>query len=254
MTERFKDCFSKVAKGYAKFRPTYPAALFEWLATLPARRRLAWDCACGSGQATTGLAACFDRVIATDASQAQIDSAPKTLANVEWRVAPAHESGLPEAGIDLVTVAQALHWFDPEAFYREVYRVLREDGVIAVWTYGINQVEGTAVNDLVQDFYSNVVGPYWPPERHLIESKYATLPFPFSEFSVPAFQMLAAWNLDQLLGYFRTWSATNRYIAANGHDPVDALAQQLTPIWGQPQQTRTITWPLTVKAGALLPS
>ena len=166
----FADHFSDVAARYAGFRPHYPAALFEYLATLVPRDSSVWDCACGNGQATSDLAARFSKVFATDASREQIASATPSP-NVEYRVALAEESGLPSGSVQLLTIAQALHWFDLPKFYPEVRRVVTPGGVIVAWAYGINQVEGEAVNGIVQDFYSNVVGPHWPPERHRAKAR-----------------------------------------------------------------------------------
>lgn len=248
MSTSFNDHFSAVSTAYAKFRPTYPPELFSWLASLPAERAIAWDCAAGSGQASVGLAAHFGRVIATDASQAQVD-AGVTHERVDYRVAPAEASGLPEHSVDLVTVAQALHWFDLDAFYNEVRRVLKPTGALAVWTYGILSIEGDDVDAIAQRFYRDVVGPYWPPERAIVEAGYRTLPFPFREVEPPPFAMTAQWSLPQLVGYFSSWSATARYIAMNGKDPTLELRAELLPLWGDPQRTRTITWPLAVRAG-----
>jgi ubiquinone/menaquinone biosynthesis C-methylase UbiE len=249
---KFHDHFSRVADRYADFRPHYPAALFDWLATLAARDGLVWDCAAGSGQATLDLARRFDRVIATDASGEQI-AAAAPHPRVEYRVAPAEASGLPAASVALVTVAQALHWFDLERFYAEARRVLRPDGVLAVWAYGINEVEGEAVNALVQDFYANVVGPYWPPERRLVEEGYRTVPFPWAELAPPPFRMEARWTLPQLLGYFGTWSATNRYAQATGRDPLPPLAEALRGVWGAADLPRLVAWPLALRAGRKAP-
>jgi len=220
MSQTFHDHFSAVAGRYADFRPHYPAALFDYLTTLVPRTALVWDCAAGNGQASVDLGARFDKVIATDASREQIASAaphPK----IEYRVARAEASGLADQSIGLVTVAQALHWFDFDRFWAEVKRVLKPDGIIAVWAYGINDVEGDAVNRLVQEFYSATVGPYWPPERKMVENGYRTIPFPFHEITPPPINMEARWNLEQLLGYFSTWSATNRYKKATGLDPLE---------------------------------
>jgi SAM-dependent methyltransferase len=248
MGQQFSDHFAPVAASYADFRPTYPAALFAWLATLVPRHELAWDCAAGSGQASLDLATHFALVVATDASQAQLDAAPPHP-RIEYRVAPAEASGLPDAAVDLVTVAQALHWFDLAGFYAEVRRVLQPGGVLAVWTYGVLTVEGAAVDALVQHFYHDTVGPYWPAERRHVETGYRSLPFPFREIAAPPFAMAARWTLPQLLGYFRSWSATGRFIAATGQDPVAALAERLAPLWGDPQQPRTVTWPLSLRVG-----
>lgn len=248
MSTKFQDHFAPVAGSYADYRPTYPPALFQWLASLMTRHALAWDCACGSGQASVDLAEHFERVVATDASAAQIQGAiphPR----IDYRVAPAESSGLPDASADLVTVAQALHWFNLEEFYAEVRRVLHPGGVLAVWTYGVLQVEGEAIDPLVQNFYHNVVGPYWPPERAHVEDGYRSLPFPFAQIEAPPFAMQASWSLPQLLGYFRSWSATGRYLAQKGQDPVAVLEGQLTPLWGKPEQQRLIRWPLSLRVG-----
>jgi SAM-dependent methyltransferase len=237
-----------LAARYAGFRPHYPAELFDYLATLVPRTALAWDCACGNGQATVDLAQRFERVVATDGSKEQIASAVER-SNVEYRVALAEQSGLPNGEVGLVTVAQALHWFDFDPFYAEVKRVLAADGVFAAWAYGINQVEGDAANEIVLDYYSNVVGPYWPPERKLVEEEYRTIPFPFCEIAAPVFRMETHWTLERLLGYFSSWSATNRFIRAKGFNPLKALWDALSKVWPDPRSTRRVTWPLTVRIG-----
>lgn len=248
MSPAFHDHFSAVANRYADFRPHYPAVLFDYLATLVSSDATVWDCAAGNGQATHDLAARFAKVIATDASKEQITSA-RPNPKVEFRVAPAEQSGLPDRSVELITVAQALHWFDFERFYAEVRRVLKPDGVLAAWAYGINTVEGDAVNELVQDFYANVVGPYWPPERELVEAGYRTIPFPFAEIGAPTFRMEAQWTLEQLLGYFSTWSATNRCIKATGKNPLGPLAEALAKHWGDASTPRLVTWPLALRVG-----
>ena len=244
----FEDHFSTIAARYADFRPVYPAALFDYLATLVPRNSLVWDCAAGTGQATLDLAARFERVIATDASREQIASATP-YPRIEYRVALAKQSGLPDASVSLITVAQALHWFNFEPFYAEVRRVLVPNGVLAAWGYGINEVEDDAVNALVQDYYHNIVGPYWPPERKLLEDGYRTIPFPFAEITPPTFTMEAKWTLEQLIGYFSTWSATNRFIKANSTNPLEPLSEALAKVWGDPSQARRVTWPLSMRIG-----
>ncbi len=250
MSSSFKDHFSGLANRYADCRPRYPAALFDFLATLVPRNAVVWDCACGSGQATLDLAERFERVIGTDASGEQIASA-KPHPAVEYRVAMAENSGAGEDSISLVTVAQAVHWFDLDRFYAEVSRVLVPDGVIAIWCYGINTVEGGEVNEIVQGFYADTVGAYWPPERALVEAGYRTIPFPFLELDPPVFRMEAQWTPAQLLGYYATWSATNRYINATGTDPLKPLAKQLEKTWGHSSVARRVIWPLSVRVGRL---
>lgn len=248
--KRFSDHFGSVSSSYAKFRPTYPADLFAWLASLVPAHDAVWDCACGSGQASVDLAARFTRVIATDASPAQIQSATPH-ARVEYAHAPAEKSGLPDASVDLVTVAQALHWFDIDAFFAEARRVTKRGGALAVWSYGVPRLADPNVDALVQTFYSVTVGPYWPPERAIVEAGYHTLPFPFEEIVPPAFAMTAEWPMAQLLGYFASWSATARYVGALGKNPVREFAEAFAPAWGDPDATCTISWPLTLRAGRI---
>lgn len=244
----FSDHFAAVAAAYADFRPRYPAALLAWLAEHAPARTLAWDCATGSGQAARDLAPHFARVIATDASAAQIATAP-AHPGVEYRLAPAEASGLADASIDLITVAQALHWFDLERFYAEARRVLKPGGLLAVWSYGVPRLPDATLDAPVQHFYWQIVGPYWPAERRHVENGYRDLPFPFAECPTPEWTLELAWTLPELFGYCRSWSATGRYSAAQGHDPVVELATMLEPLWGDPAQRQRIRWPLAVRVG-----
>jgi SAM-dependent methyltransferase len=242
----FKDHFSKQAAGYAKFRPRYPQQLFDFLGSIAPSRQLAWDCATGNGQAAVGLASVFDRVIATDASEKQIANA-QSHEIVEYRIGPAENSGLGSETIDLIMVAQALHWFDLDRFYPEARRVLKFDGVLAASAYNLLHVE-PAIDAVVNRYYYEVVGPFWPPERKLVE-QFPDLPFPFQKIDAPKFEMTAQWNLDHLIGYLRTWSSAQRFIAANGSDPVEQIIDDLRRAWCEPRQTRSITWPLIVRVG-----
>lgn len=244
----FKDHFSALAARYAESRPDYPASLFAYLAELCPGRALAWDCACGSGQAALGLAPHFAAVVATDASAAQIARAAPHP-RVEYRIAPAEDGGLASSSVDLVAVAQALHWFDIPRFYAEARRVLRPAGVLAVWTYGVQRFAEARIDAEVQRFYRDVVGPYWPPERSLVESGYRGLPFPFEELAPPPFDLQADWDLRRLLGYFRSWSATGRYVQANDADPVEELERRMRPLWGDPARPRRVSWPLSLRVG-----
>ena len=242
----FKDHFSKQAAGYAKFRPRYPQKLFDYLGSIAPSRQLAWDCGTGNGQAAVGLASVFDRVIATDASEKQIASA-QSHKTVEDRVAPAENSGIESETLDLIMVAQALHWFDLDRFYAEAQRVLKLDGVLAASAYNLLQIE-PAIDEIVNRYYYEVVGPFWPPERKLVE-QFSDLPFPFQEIDPPEFEMTAQWNLDHLLGYLQTWSSTQRFIAANKRDPLEAIADDLRAAWGDPGQMRKVVWPLILRVG-----
>ncbi|HZO23251.1 MAG TPA: class I SAM-dependent methyltransferase [Steroidobacteraceae bacterium] len=244
----FKDHFSRLASEYSAFRPDYPAALFGYLAGLCREHRAAWDCACGSGQASAGLAAHFEQVIATDASAQQV-AAAAAHPRITYRVAAAEHSGIESDSVDLVTVAQALHWFDLDAFYAEVRRVLRSSGILACWTYGVLRVEGHAIDDLVREFYTDIVGPYWPPERRLVDEGYRELSFPFPELDAPALQMQERWDRPHLLGYLRTWSGTARYVEQVGRDPVEDLGKRLASFWPDSHSDRLIRWPLALRVG-----
>lgn len=241
------DHFSSVASVYAAARPTYPPALFDWLSRQTRANDLAWDAGAGSGQATLGLADRFTHVLATDISAEQVEKAPQRP-NVTWRVTDV-ETRLPDHACDLVTVAQALHWFDHDAFYAEARRVLKPGGVIAAWTYDLLTVaDQPAINIEVNAFY-DLVGDWWPPERHHVENGYAELPFPFERFAVPRLAMQAEWDLDHLLAFLKSWSAVGRMTKATGENPVDTQTGALRAAWGNPGHTRTILWPLTILAG-----
>ena len=242
----FKDHFSKQAADYAKFRPGYPQELFAYLGRIAPSRELAWDCGTGNGQAAVPLASVFDHVIATDASEEQISKA-KPHERVDYRVAPAENSAIKSGTIDLIMVAQALHWFDLDRFYTEARRVLKPNGILAASAYNLLQIE-PAIDEVVNRYYSEVVGPFWPPERELVEH-FADLPFPFHKLDPPKFEMTAQWNLNHLVGYLGTWSATQRFMAARGGDPLEQITDELRNVWGDPQKTRKVVWPLILRVG-----
>lgn len=241
------DHFSSVAAQYVTFRPTYPEELFDWLAGIAPQHVLAWDCGAGSGQATVALAARFSHVLGTDISAAQLAAAPQ-LPNIEYRVAPAESSGLPERSADLVTVAQAMHWFDLPRFHAEVRRVLKPQGVIAAWGYNRLEVGHADVRRLIDHFYDETVGPWWPPERVHVENAYRDLPFPYARIDAPHFALAQEWTRGQLTGYLRSWSAVACFKAANGYDPVETLAEEIAPFWPEGMKIR-IAWPLFMLAG-----
>lgn len=248
MSKEFTDPFATLAANYAAFRPSYPAALYAWLAGIAPSREVAWDCGCGNGQAALGLAGYFARVIATDASTAQIDAAP-AHPKVHFRVAPAERSGLADASADLITVAQALQWFDLDRFYAETRRVLKPGGVLAAWTYNSSTIEGEEINTILQTFNRDIIGPYSPPERRHVDSGYRELAFPFEEIEAPVFNMETSRTLAELAGYSRSALTTKRFIAARGFDPVTNLERQLSPLWGGAARRRTMTATLSLRVG-----
>ncbi|KFN43950.1 class I SAM-dependent methyltransferase [Arenimonas oryziterrae] len=243
----FKDHFSGHAAVYAQARPTYPAALFDWLAAQCTGQGLVWDAGCGNGQASVALAGHFDAVFATDPSATQVDAAP-AHPKIRYAVEPAEACSLDAASADLITVAQALHWFDHARFYAEVRRVLRPGGVIAAWTYERSSVS-PAVDAVFARLYLGELGDYWPPERRHVEAGYATLPFPFDVIPAPSFELRCDWTLPQYLAYLRSWSASQRYLKATGRDAVGDIAEAMEQAWGDPDAVRTVAWPMTMKAG-----
>jgi SAM-dependent methyltransferase len=240
----FKDHFSAVAADYAHARPEYPDALFAWIGTL-APKEQAWEAGCGSGQATRGLAAHFGQVFATDPSAAQVAQA-RGPANVRFAIEPGERCSLPDASVDAVCIAQALHWFDRAAFFAECARVLRPGGVLVAWGYQDLEVppELAAANTALQ----NEIRPYWPPERVLIDEAYAGFDWPFPPIEPPEFELTAQWTLPRLLGYFSSYSASKRCREATGRDPVAAHAPAFAAAWGDPAATRPMRWPMFVHA------
>lgn len=242
----FQDHFSNIAQDYAAFRPTYPPALFAWLAQQVDEHSLVWDCATGSGQAAFGLAEVFDQVVATDASAQQLSQAV-AHPHIRYLVAPAEQAPFDDATVNMITVAQALHWFDRAAFFQECARVLKPKGILAVWTYGPLRVVGADVDSVLQHYYHDIVGDYWPPERVWVGAGYAGIQLPFTEIVTPNFEMTADWDMNALLGYLGSWSASHAYQKENGKDPREQIFVDLQAVWGDANIKRRITWSLTLR-------
>ncbi len=243
----FKDHFSARADLYARYRPSYPDAMFDDLAGRCARRHRAWDCATGNGQAAVALARYFEHVVATDASARQIAAAIRTQ-RVEYRVAHAENSGLDAHSVDLVSVGQALHWFDRQKFFREAQRVLAPAGVLAAWCYELCRVDPPC-DAIVDELYTGLLDGMWPPERVHIERGYADIAFPGVEIAAPDLAMETDWSVDDMLGYLRTWSACRRFEAVHAEDPVTAIEPALRAAWGGVR--RHVRWPLRIRISRL---
>ncbi|RIK64867.1 MAG: SAM-dependent methyltransferase [Planctomycetota bacterium] len=248
----FKDHFSQTAAGYAAHRPTYPRELAAWMATCCTARGVAWDAGCGSGQLSTLLGDHFERVIATDASEKQIERATRHP-RVEYRRAKAEASGLDDNSVDLCASAQAAHWFDLTAYFQEVRRVARPGGTLALVSYGIMIVD-SAIDAVVMPFYHDTLEQYWPPERRIVEEGYRTIAFPFDELKPPKLEMRARWTLADMIGYIETWSAVWAMAKAAGRGAIEEHHRRLAAAWGDPAAIREVRWPLSIRAAIVKPS
>lgn len=249
----FHDHFSGHAAHYASARPRYPDAVFAWLARQCTAHELAWDAGCGNGQASIALTAHFAQVFASDPSREQIAQAT-THPRVRYAVEPAERGSLAAASVDLISVAQAYHWFDQVRFCDEVRRVARRGALVALYSYGRSSVSA-AVDALFEHLYQNVLGRYWPPQRQQVENGYRDVVFPFVELDdVPGWQLQCDWTLVQYLAYLRSWSACQKYLAATGTDPVTTLAPAFAEAWGDPARVRRVLWPLNLRVGRVVTS
>jgi len=240
------DHFSAVAREYARFRPTYPPALFAYLAELAPAGARAWDCATGTGQAAVGLVTHFAQVVATDMSPALLRQAPRHT-RLRYAAARGEAAPLAARSVALVTVAQALHWLDRTRFFAEVRRVLVSGGVLAVWTYPSLELGDPAVDRVLRQFYTQRIGPYWPPQRALVEDGYRRIALPFDELAAPQFAMTARWTLTAVLGHLQTWSGVRRFQAARGVDPVALVEPDLSAAWPSHGGPIDVTWPLALR-------
>lgn len=245
--EEFADHFSGYASAYAAFRPRYPSALYDWLASVAPGAELAWDVGTGNGQVAHGLVTRFARVLASDPSPQQLSHAPPhpRIRYLETKYA----SGLPDASVQLITVGQAIHWFELDAFFAESRRVLQPRGVVAAFAYAHSRVT-PAIDALVRRYHDVTLAGYWAPEHHLIHAGYRTLAMPIAEIAAPSFELVEQWTLAQYTGFLRTWSSAQKLIAAGGEAHVLALESDLADAWGR-EPVRAVLWPLVLRAGPL---
>lgn len=241
------EYFNVRSNDYKKYRPVYPKELFEFLADIAPANDLAWDCGCGTGQATAALSDYFDKVTGTDDSEGQIKNAIKKQ-NIIYKVISEETSGFKDNSVDLVTCAQSLHWLTLNKLYKEVKRVLKPGGIIAVWTYNLFRVN-KEIDSLIDKFYFDIIYSYWPEQRKHVESKYKELDFPFNKRPAPQFSMEAEWNIDQLIGYLNTWTGVQNYIEFEAFNPLEFIEKELQTIWKKNKSKKKILWPLTLKVG-----
>lgn len=250
MTEPFKAIFDQHAATYAQYRPGYPAELFAFIVSQAPDKQLAWDCGTGSGQAAVALAEFFHHVVATDASAAQLEHAQR-LSNIEYRCNSAEEVELADRSIDLVTVANAVHWFDINKFFFEVQRVLKPGGVIAVWCYSGEETADRAVDQAIKELRSLVL-PYWAAPIAMVQQHYNTLQFPFEEIESPQFSLSVTWNIRQFIGYVSTWSVREAYRKVHGTDPIEEWASQHKSTFADKDKQYEFHFPLHLRLGRSL--
>jgi Methyltransferase domain len=244
------DHFGEKSSEYLLYRPDYPENLYCYLAGLAVKRELAWDCATGNGQAAVQLSQYFKQVIGSDINQEQLDVAVKKN-NIEYRCWPADKTMLSNGSVDLITVAQALHWFDLDKFYEEVRRVSRYEGIIAAWCYSLGFINDE-VDELIKKLYHDILGSaYWPEERRYIDEGYRTIPFPFKKIAAPEFTIEKKVNLMQFIGYLNTWSAVKQYQRMNQDNPINLIFPDLQLVWGDAETERVIQWPIHLLAGKI---
>lgn len=240
-----KDNFSGSAAIYAAYRPQSPQSVYDFILS-HCRHGNAWDCGTGNGQVAARLADSFDHVYGTDISAEQLSHATQRE-NITYLQERAERTTLPANSIDLVTAAQAIHWFDFDNFYTEVRRVCRPGALVAAWTYSLLRLT-QPVNDVIDHLYKDITHPYWDKERDHVDAGYATIPFPFERIAIPEFTITQHWTVEQLTGYLRTWSGVIHYRKQTGIDPVATIAADLQRAWGTTPLLE-VTWPVHMLAG-----
>lgn len=239
-----KDLFSSASENYAQYRPGYPRELFNFLRKLSSSRENAWDAGTGNGQVAGELAEFFGRVCATDISIQQLSQAVQKP-NIHYTKQASEKTNFPDDHFDLVTVAQAVHWFDFERFYAEVRRVLKKGALLAIIGYGLFR-SNPATDEIIDNFYNDIIGPYWDSERRFLDEKYQSIPFPFTEIEAPEFKIKTKWSLERLLGYLNTWSAVKHYEKQEGKNPVALIAGELEQSFGEVGE---INFPVLLRVG-----
>lgn len=242
-----KDNFSGQADKYAKYRPGYPPALFDFIISHVNEKNTAWDCATGNGQTAKQLALSFKKVLATDISQKQIDHAYQA-SSIIYSVQPAEQTDFTDNSIDLITVSQALHWFHFDKFYAEVKRVARPGAVIAAWMYSLLRISSD-INKIIEEYHYETLESYWDKERKYVDDNYSSIPFPFKEIPTPPFSMEYSWQLHELEGYFNTWSALQKFIAAEQYNPVPGLIEKIRHYWVEDRMK--IIFPIQLRLGQI---
>jgi ubiquinone/menaquinone biosynthesis C-methylase UbiE len=245
---RYIHHFGEKSSEYLQYRPTYPDQLFQYLYGMTEEANLVWDCGTGNGQSAIALSHYFKKVIASDINQPQLDQAIKKD-NIHYCCFSAENAALSDSIVDMITVAQALHWLDLEIFYQEVKRVSHQTSFIAAWCYSLGTFQ-KEVDEIIQKLYADILGDqYWPKERQYIDKKYQTIYFPFQRIQTPTFMMTKHVNLMELIGYLNTWSAIKEYQRLNHSNPIHLVMDDLKESWGDPIKKQEIGWPIHLLLG-----
>lgn len=245
------DHFSSTSREYSFSRPTYPDVLYRFLNDITPNKDMAWDCATGNGQAAIGLCKYFKNVIASDASKGQLEHRFNRN-NIMYEMFPAEKADIQDNSVDLITVAQAAHWFDLDRFYKEVTRISKSNGVLAIWSYGMHKID----NDIDKiseklNVGGDILGRYWPRETDYVKEDYKTIPFPFIEISSPKFEMTVSWNLDDLVCYMQTWSAVKRFSTEKKFNPLNLIMEELERLWGERDKRKVAKWDINLRVGKI---
>lgn len=240
------DNFSERAKAYSKFRPVYPENLYNFVYSHVENFDSAWDCGTGNGQVAVELSKKFNKVFATDISDAQLAEAP-AKPNILYNNVRAEKTDFPDNSFDLITVAQAYHWFDQRAFLTEAKRVVKPSGILAVWGYNLLKIS-PEIDDMIRHFHDDTVGGYWNAERKIVDDNYQNILFLKDEIAVPKFELETEWKFEQLIGYLTSWSAVNTYQKSTGKNPLDLIEPKLAKVWGN-KETYPVKFPLFLRLG-----
>lgn len=241
-----KDNFSEQSDFYAKFRPTLPIELFDYVIELAPGRDFAWDCGTGNGQSAYILSNFFKQVKATDISEKQLKNAVQK-SNIEYSQQSAEQTDFEDESFDLIMVSQAIHWFDFDLFFKEVERLLKPNGIIAIAGYDLPRLS-PEINQLIQKLYNEILDGYWDKERKHIDEHYENIPLPFEEIKIPDFHIHDEWQPEHLKGYLNSWSGLQHFIREKGFNPLDKMQSEFDEAWGD-SETQKVIFPVFSRIG-----
>lgn len=219
--------FSTRVEAYVKYRPGYPAAMLDFLADELAMGHEAQvaDIGAGTGILTTLLAPRVARVWAVEPNDEMRGAARRLLAdmgNIGWSHGSAEATGLPTGSVDLITVAQAFHWFDRAAFRQECQRLLRPGGRVAlIWNDRLTNTDFLKAYEEGLHAYS---GDYEEVNhRNLDEHDFNA--FFEGEYRLDRFENRQLFDLDGVLGRLNS-SSYAPAVGTPAHEQMTALIRR----------------------------